>query len=197
MQHPHARIPAAALAALTLLALKPGPGPAGTPAAWHPAHEVTLTLPGEPGRPFVLDGRVVGAADSVPLRGVHVHFYHADAHGHYSEKRDEPPRLAGDLVSGAHGEYRVRTVLPGMYDGMPHVHIAVIDGNGISTFLILTLCRLHGPGSDSVYATLPNYPRLPASDHQLHFANVEPADGGGFVCHWDLPAPSTAGTPAR
>jgi hypothetical protein len=37
-------------------------------------------------------------------------------------------RIAGVLRTNARGEYRVRSVVPGMYDGPGHVHFEVWDG---------------------------------------------------------------------
>ena len=76
----------------------------------------------EPGGRFVIEGRVLGA-DGAPLAGVSLYAYHADGKGWYALTRDAPyPRVAGVLRTDARGRYRVRSVLPGMYEGPPHVH---------------------------------------------------------------------------
>ena len=90
-----------------------------TPRGW----EADIALRDEPGGRFVIEGRVLGAGDSVPLAGVTLYAYHADGKGWYALTRDAPyPRLAGVLRTDARGRYRVRSILPGMSEGQPHVH---------------------------------------------------------------------------
>jgi Dioxygenase len=92
-----------------------------TPTTW----DIVVAPANEPGEPFELTGRVLNAADRKPLADVSVYVYHADLRGRYNAKGDESgePRLCGVLRTNARGEYRVRTKLPGGYDGyLPHVH---------------------------------------------------------------------------
>jgi len=73
----------------------------------------------ERGGRFVMEGRVLGARDSVPMAGITVYVYHADRKGEYGEPY---PRLAGVLRTDAEGRFRVWSVLPGQYEGAPHIH---------------------------------------------------------------------------
>lgn len=71
-----------------------------------------------------MEGSVLGARDSVPLAGVTLYVYHVDAKGFYAPESDPHsyPRLAGVLRTDSLGRYRVRSILPGQYEGPPHVH---------------------------------------------------------------------------
>lgn len=94
--------------------------------------DLALAPDGEPGRKFVISGVVRKEAGSPPLAGVSVYAYHADGNGLYSLKGQENkgPRLAGTLVTGRNGAYRIRTIFPGTYGGPAHVHFEVW-GKGI------------------------------------------------------------------
>jgi protocatechuate 3,4-dioxygenase beta subunit len=94
--------------------------------------DLALAPDSEPGRKLVISGVVRKAPASPPLAGVSVYAYHADGNGLYSLKGQENkgPRLAGTLVTGRNGAYRIRTVFPGTYGGPPHVHFEVW-GKGI------------------------------------------------------------------
>ena len=75
---------------------------------------------------LVVRGRVLGAGER-PLAGVNVYAYHADEQGLYATP-GEPwrgPKYAAVLRTNAKGEYRIRTVVPGKYEGPPHVHFEV------------------------------------------------------------------------
>ncbi|HEY6195264.1 MAG TPA: hypothetical protein VI504_09500 [Candidatus Eisenbacteria bacterium] len=108
--------PLAALLGLVTLARAADDDPRRrAPTGW----DVRLSPPGEPGEPFELSGRVLEAGGR-PLAGARLFAYHADARGEYGVHY---PRLAATLLSGPHGEYRLRTVFPGGYGGYPaHVH---------------------------------------------------------------------------
>lgn len=97
-----------------------------------PAWDLALAPDTEHGRKFVISGVVRKEAGSPPLAGVSVYAYHADGNGLYSRKGEENkgPRLAGTLVTGRNGVYRIRTIFPGSYGGPAHVHFEVW-GKGI------------------------------------------------------------------
>jgi len=85
--------------------------------------EVNLVTPREPGGRFVIEGRVLGAGDSA-MAGLTLYVYHVDRNGDYAPK-DDPNgyvRIAGVLRTDAKGRYRVRSILPGQYEGPPHIH---------------------------------------------------------------------------
>ncbi len=146
--------------------------------AWRPAWEARIAPPGERGEPFVLEGRVLSFPDSQPLPHARVRVYHADAAGRY--RHDGP---AGTLVSGDHGEYRVRTVLPGRAEGEPHVHFEIFDPGGTFQLFTVTLARRHGSGSDTTYARLPYLLELPTDTPWQY---VEYGEGGALHAHADL-----------
>jgi protocatechuate 3,4-dioxygenase beta subunit len=109
---------------------------------------VTLAAPDEPGERFILQGRVLDSGRG-PVGGAAMHVYHADSAGAYARRLDAPPRLAGDLRTAADGHYEVHTVLPGGYDGPPHVHVSVRPRGG-------------GPQSFTVNIPMPVPPRTSA-----------------------------------
>lgn len=61
-------------------------------------------------------GRVTDAAGK-PLPGVRVHFRHAAPNGGYTGQYE------GTAISGAMGEYKLRTTRPGAYGPPAHIHI--------------------------------------------------------------------------
>jgi hypothetical protein len=171
---------------------------ATAPPSWRPPDEARLAGPHEPGERFVLEGFVVSRDDGRPLRGVHVHAYHADAHGRYAERADGPARLAGDLESGPQGTYTLRSIVPGLAEGSPHVHLEIFDATRNSRLLLtLNLCRTHGAGSDAAFERLPYFAVLPKSQPPGYWAKVERAADTGFVCRWNIPVPPAFGTPAK
>lgn len=145
--------------------------------------DLALTAPGEPGTPYVIEGRVMSMPDSTPIRGATLHVYHADAKGLYSAEGEKNPRLAGTLRTNIAGGFRIRTILPGMYDGLPHVHFKLAGPGFEERTGSLTLCRNHGAGSDSAYAKLPWMLTLPSTGEWVH---VEPDAEHGFRSRWSL-----------
>ena len=73
--------PLAALLAVFALIHLTGAAPVAAAPTW----EIALADSTEPGRPFVIEGRVYSLPDSQPLRDVTVHFWHADAQGVYGQ----------------------------------------------------------------------------------------------------------------
>ena len=149
-----------------------------------PGWDLALTPPGEPGAPFVIEGRVMGGDGSQPLRDVLVHVYHADARGDYSGPGESRPRLSGMLRTNVLGRFRVRTVLPGKAEGIPHVHFEVAGPVSDYRVVALNLCRRNGAGSDSTFARLPQMLTLPTDGNWVY---VHRDPHGVFVCRWDLP----------
>jgi len=169
-----------ALIALALAAVA-GEHPAA-PASPAARGEIALATPGEPGEPFVLEGRLVSLPDSLPLRDAVVYLYHADAHGKYSEKGAAAPRLAGTVRTNVVGGFRVRTVFPGLYDGTPHLHYEVRGPRAWRKGTI-SLCRRHGAGSDSAFARVPWMVTVPSPDG---WAYVERDGDGHLRASWTL-----------
>lgn len=118
---------------LVLLMLAAG-APAPTPGAHVPCRarkpdswDVELAGPREPGPRLEVTGAVYSALNNRPLPGVTVYVYHADRRGQYGvDGRGRfDPRLCGILLTNEQGQYRFRTVMPGGYEGAPHVHYEV------------------------------------------------------------------------
>ena len=151
----------------------------GVPSSW----QVTLADSTEPGTPLVIEGRVFSLPDSLPLRDVTVHVWHADAHGNYGN----PPggrfaRLDGKARTNVAGGFRVLTVLPGPAEGAAHIHYE-LSGTGFGPIVgTLNLARSHGAGSDTAYAKVP-YMLNPTTSQQWLF--VEP-DEKGFHGSWRM-----------
>jgi hypothetical protein len=169
-----------ALLVLALAAARLAPAAAPAPTSWHPASDLVLVPPHEPGVPLLIEGRVL--ADTVPLVGAKLHAYQQDASGRYSWKPGAPNRLAGDLVTGPEGRFRIRTVVPGLAEGSPHLHLSIEGPRGGSTRLTLALCRTHGAGTDSAFARFPLFVTEPTATGSDQWARVEHAADTGFVC---------------
>lgn len=144
--------------------------------------DLQLAPPGEPGVPFVLEGRVVGT-DGRPLHDLLVNVYHTDDSGKYDWPRGGQPRLSGKLRTNVLGGYRVRTVLPGVAEGASHVHMELADPREGYRAITLSFCRLVGAGSDKRFAQLSQMLELPVNGF---WAYVRP-DTVGYRCDWDVP----------
>src|SRR5258705_454335 len=127
---------------LVALAALGASAPASSPSWW-----VALAPNGEPGPRFVLEGRVLDSGKR-PLQDVRVTAYHADDHG-YGPNGPRHPRLTGSLRTNALGEYRIRSVLPGIGEGSPHIHFRLTGSDGRYRVCTLFLCRAVGAGSDT------------------------------------------------
>lgn len=101
--------------------------PVAAMAATTPGWDIQLAPDTEPGARLVVMGHVRKDHGAPGLRGVHVYAYHADGHGYYAPPghEKEGPRLAGTAVTNEQGEYRLRTVMPGVYEGPAHIHFEV------------------------------------------------------------------------
>lgn len=134
---------------------------------------------------FLLEGRVLDR-DGKPCHDVRMHVHHANGEGQYY---DMPVAEGGHMLCAAMlrtnvmGEYRVETVLPGMAEGTPHVHMAVEDRSGGWRYFTVNLARNTGPGSDKVFEKLPWMIKLPDQDHWAYVARD--ADNA-FHCTFDI-----------
>jgi hypothetical protein len=149
-----------------------------------PTWEVSLGKPGEPGVPFVFEGRVLGAGNR-PLRDVLVHVYHADDSGNYEWPRGGQPKLSGMARTNVLGAFRVRSVLPGKAEGTAHLHFEMAAPGADYRFATLSLCRATGAGSDKSFAHLDQMLKLPSGSG--YWAYVTPDTGRGYRCSWDIP----------
>ena len=77
-----------------------------------------LSVPGEPGMPFVLSGRVWGYDTKRPLPGVVLDFWHVDMSEKYSNGTSDF-RNRGRLVSSETGYYEVESIRPIPYRPNP------------------------------------------------------------------------------
>ena len=146
-----------------------------------PSWFLALAKKGEPGAPLVVEGRVLDSHGR-PIGDALLHVYHADASGTYGHGYKEA-RLAGTLRTNALGAYRIRTVLPGLGEGNPHIHFRLTPPNGAPRVGTLWLCRAMGPGSDTTFARLLE---LPSLEGRPDAAYVWPDTAGGYRCTWDI-----------
>ena len=143
--------------------------------------EITIARPDEPGPRFEMSGRVF-KPDSTPAAGIKLYVYHADTHGWYARKQHEFNRIAGVLRTNDRGEYRIHSIMPGMYEGPGHVHFEVWDGAKpkLSTWV-------------GLYAA-PGVPPVPGWEHTASATHEwNPTMGlftvdssGVYHCHKDL-----------
>jgi hypothetical protein len=153
-------------------------------AAHTPSWEADIAKPGEPGRPLVIEGRVLGGLDGrQPMRDVVMVLYHAADDGTDHAPGSTEPRMRGTLRTNVMGEYRVRTVLPGVADGGPHLHVQLTAPGTPARGVTLSLARSSAPGSDTTFKRLPWLAELP----DWSWAYVHPDSAGTFRCHWDIP----------
>ena len=148
------------------------------PTTW----DIQIAPPDEPGPRFEMSGRVLGA-DSIPQRGVHLYVYHADSVGWYAHRGQKFNRIAGVLATNDRGEYRFRSILPGVYEGThPHVHIEVWKGAhpASSTFFNLVLAQ---GGADWSYG-------------RLHTATMTRDSAGVYHCRKDIVLSAMMACPA-
>ena len=167
--------------AIAALSLSAGPAP-WSPGKERSGAELSLAPAGEPGKRFTLEGRILGLPDSLPVRDATVYLYHADAHGRYSLQGESRPRLAGTVHTDAAGGFRVRTILPGQYDGTPHLHLRLSGEDIHSEAATLSLARSHGAGSDTAYDRVPWMVKLPGE----YWTYVEPDGDGGYISRWTV-----------
>jgi len=94
-----------------------------------------LNRHGEPGEALLLSGRILSATEGTPpIAGARVEMwqtdgesdYHPAASGDYADYADEDIDLRGTVVTGANGNYAVRTLVPGAYMPRPrHFHYRI------------------------------------------------------------------------
>ena len=93
-----------------------------------PRGAARIVAPDEPGEPFVLAG-TVRDAEGQPIPDAVVSLYQTDDAGWYApgSTSGENPRLFGRVITDGHGNWRVRTIVPGYYAdshaGLRHFHI--------------------------------------------------------------------------
>ena len=122
------------VAACAAAASGPAPGTPGYVLPWNRvATDSVVDLdPGAKGDRFEMSGKLVSPDGVSPMSGLKVYAYHADARGLYGDRKyPDLNRISGVLRSGPGGGYVIRSTLPGMYEGPPHVHLeADIPGKG-------------------------------------------------------------------
>jgi hypothetical protein len=118
----------------------PAPGQPGYRAPWNrPATDSLVDLdPGGTGARIELHGRLVAADDVSPMGGLVLYAYHADQRGAYgTAKYPDLHHKCGVLRTGPGGGYVIRSTLPGMYEGPPHIHMdAELPGRGRCTWWV-------------------------------------------------------------
>ena len=96
-----------------------GAGPFYTP---DTPQRASLLEPGLPGTPLVLVGNVL-QTNCQPLAGVLLDFWQSDNEGRYD---NQGYTLRGHQFTDANGQYRLETIVPGLYPGRTrHIHVRV------------------------------------------------------------------------
>ena len=96
-----------------------GAGPFYTP---DTPHRANLLEPGMPGTPLMLVGHVL-RTDCQPLAGVLLDFWQSNDDGRYD---NQGYTLRGHQFTNANGQYRLETIVPGLYPGRTrHIHVRV------------------------------------------------------------------------
>ena len=96
-----------------------GAGPFYTP---DTPQRASLLEPGMPGTPLVLVGHVL-ATSCQPLAGVLLDFWQSNDEGRYD---NQGYTLRGHQFTDANGQYRLETIVPGLYPGRTrHIHVRV------------------------------------------------------------------------
>jgi len=155
-----------------------------TPTSW----DIEVAPNSEPGERLVVTGRVLSRADRSPLAGITVYVYHADAKGDYQHKghENEPPRLCGILRTNQRGEYRIRTSMPGGYEGYaPHIHFEIWGLNVQRQPAFVNLRRESG-AMDTVLAVMPGSDPPLREDRAGMTRPVRRGAGGVLTCTRDL-----------
>jgi protocatechuate 3,4-dioxygenase beta subunit len=106
------------------------PTPAQTEGPYFTANSPerkSLREPGMSGTPLVVTGRVL-ATDCEPVRRALLDFWQADDSGAYD---NQGYRLRGHQFTDAGGNYRLETIVPGIYTGRTrHIHVKVQAPDG-------------------------------------------------------------------
>jgi len=151
------------------------PSTPGTPRYRLPWNRVTQDtvvdlMPGRLGDRFEFHGRLVDNGDR-PVPGLLIYVYHANRSGEYgSQTYPSIPIMAGCVRSGPGGGFVVRSHVPGMYEGPPHMHFeASVPGHGWCTWFV-------NFRPDSTTRALPNSinlgPGTYRDEYNEHFALV-------------------------
>ena len=182
------------------LAAAPATAPRSPAPEFDPGWKIELASWKERGRRLVLDGVVRRRADGDSVPGLLLYAYQTDSRGRYGTGRadDETnPRLSGYLRTGPHGEFRIRTILPGDYGGGPsHIHFLYREPLGGTRMTFINLF----PPLDGVYPDYrPFFPRgirEPRPGFSKDVA-VAPDSAGTFRVSWELRLADAVDAPAR
>jgi hypothetical protein len=98
--------------------------PWSSPKSW----DVEIASESEPGPRLVISGRLFGL-DSLPVANAKLYAYHADGEGRYALTPHSFNRIAGVVRTNERGEYRIRTIVPGQYGALGHVHVELWNGH--------------------------------------------------------------------
>lgn len=122
-------------AAAVLVVPAPRPARAAVPSTARSV--AVLAPPGEPGERLVVTGRLFARDGRSALPGVRIELWQTDANGLYAPDGSMEPRLRAELVTGARGEYEIRTIRPAPYPDRPipaHIHYRVRARGGAEMF---------------------------------------------------------------
>ena len=109
----------------------------------------SLLETGTTGTKLVVSGRVL-SRDCKPVAAALVDFWHADAGGNYDNAGF---KLRGHQFTDANGNYRLETILPGLYPGRArHIHVKVQAPNQPILTTQLYFPNEPGNASDGIYS---------------------------------------------
>jgi len=148
-----------------------------------PAWDVTLRPEPSKGGRLVIEGRILGE-DGRPRRDAKVRVHHTLPGTYICFPEDPKQKPSGLVRTNVLGEYRVRTRLPGLAEGVPHVHFEFDSPDGSIRAIALRLGRAAGAGSDSAFASLP---WMATTADPGYWGLVTRDASGDYFCRWDLP----------
>ncbi len=177
------------LASLTILlaclaaAAAPSPAPAPPAAAARaPGWEVSLVPEARTGGRLTIEGRLLGE-DGRPRRGVRMLVHHAAPGGLVCAPEDPRLLMSGVLRTNVLGEFRVHTVMPGMAEGVPHLHFEMELPGPVYRAIPLRLARTEAAGSDTTFEKLP---WVATVGDRTFWTSVTRDTLGDYHCRWDL-----------
>jgi len=114
-----------------------------------PPQRTSLMQSGLAGTPLTLTGAVV-TRSCRPLANAKLDFWQADGNGNYD---NSGYTLRGWQLTDAQGQYRLETVIPGLYPGRTeHIHVKVTPAGGQTYTTQLFFPGVAQNTSDSIYS---------------------------------------------
>lgn len=173
---------------LLLLLIVPSAGAAPPDTTWNlppwtqpSSWDIELAPQDEPGPRFIMSGRLIGP-DTLPVPHANLYVYHADSSGYYARRNQRFNRIAGVLRTNDRGEYRIRSILPGLYAGPGHVHFEVWEDGRPKLGQWVALYA--APGVPPIPGW--THTRSATSESGPHMALITLDSSGVYQCRHDL-----------